>query len=175
MAALAISIIAVVAALASAFYTYKTYASTERWRTQERREARPQFTVTAEASHTIDLRGKDGRLRWPRQILVSVEVTVENTSTRDATINNVGIECIKSSTQEHYSTAGTRSLPHALPPGHQLSWSISGAEFYGFLSKGEEDVLPRESEFVVFVSRKPWTSANSERWDSNPIAVRTLR
>lgn len=141
------------------------------WRAEEERRGEPQFRVTARPTLRIQ---RDGQfLPSGESYLGSVHVVVENTSSRDATINHAGIEDFTGS--EHILGAHDLGIefPHRLLAGHQIEFSVSGDYFFGFLGDAA-DGLPEESEFVVFVAKSSFLSDGSavERWDSRPFIVR---
>ncbi|MGH3998105.1 MAG: hypothetical protein ACRDTJ_11650 [Pseudonocardiaceae bacterium] len=117
---------------------------------------------------------RDGQNLPPgEKFLGSVHVVVENTSSRDATINHVGIEDLTGSTHIFGGHDLGIELPHRLTSGHQIEFSVPGRDFFAFLGDGT-DGLPEESEFVVFVAKSSFLSDGSEpeRWDSKPFTVR---
>ncbi|MGB7794852.1 MAG: hypothetical protein WBL53_01090 [Pseudonocardiaceae bacterium] len=66
------------------------------WRAEEERRAEPQFRVTATRISRVGGM-RDGQIVPPGEnLLAFVAVVVENTSSRDATINHVGIEDVLS-------------------------------------------------------------------------------
>lgn len=125
------------------------------------------------ASPTLRIQ-RDGQfLPSGGSFLGSVHVVVENRSSRDATINHVGIEDLAGS--RHILGAHVLGIefPHRLTRGDQIEFSVAGDYFFGFLGDGA-DGLPEESEFVVFVAKSSFLSDGSEtkRWDSDPFTVR---
>lgn len=62
-----------------------------KWREEEEWRAEPQFRVTVTRISRVGMR--DGRIVPPGEnLLALVAVVVENTSSRDSTINHVGVE-----------------------------------------------------------------------------------
>lgn len=138
---------------------------------EDRRKSQPQFRITALPIKQVETRRTaDGEIEFTgHSELGEVQVTVENTSTRNATVNHSGICCLEDSS-ETIEGNGRDQLPHDFGPGGQLSWRIPGSEFLNILEASEWP----EAEFTVFVDQDPSFSRQSggrRRWESTPFTV----
>lgn len=139
------------------------------WRAEEERRAEPQFRVNVEPINDL----RDGQIVSMGEMLYSVDVVVENTSSRDATINHVGVEDLTGSPHILGSHDLGVEFPYRLARGDQIEFSLPGSHFLGLLGDGA-DGFPKESEFVVFVAKSHFLSDGSaaKRWNSKPFTVR---
>jgi hypothetical protein len=99
------------------------------WRAEEEQRAELQFRV--DVNPIKDLR--DGQIVSTGERLYSVDVVVENTSSRDATINHVGIEAVMGARYVFGVHDLGIEFPHRLASGHQIEFSVPGSHFFGFL------------------------------------------
>lgn len=105
--------------------------------------------------------GADRTVPPRERLLDSVSVVVENTSSRDATINHAGIEDMFSGNTDSFGLhAFCIEFPHRLTSGHQIEFSVSGSDFFVFLGDNA-DGLSEESQFVVFVAKLAFFASGS--------------
>lgn len=142
-----------------------TFIRKGRWREHDLDRTRPRFAVTATPSYSVDGAGPE------HHTLSDVTCHVENISTRDATITDVGITPLTSlPVQGAVERPGGIRLPHALLPGHALSWTIPGTRFTDLLH-AQPDPAPENPRFTIYVERD--TDTDGQRWSSEPFTLTT--
>jgi hypothetical protein len=196
IAALTVSIFAFIVACISLYFAWQQVAAanaqaqaskeqaavatkalnhTVSWHAEEGLRAEPQFRVNVEPIDCFPKREEQVDPTGER-FLGRVDVVVENTSSRDATIDHIGIKSLTGSTHclsvhdPGIEFPSGIEFPHRLASGHLIPFSVPGSYFFAFLGDGT-DGLPEKSEFVVFVSNSHFLS-DGKRWNSRPFAVR---
>ncbi|MGH3670043.1 MAG: hypothetical protein ACRDSH_05335 [Pseudonocardiaceae bacterium] len=140
------------------------------WRAEEERRVKPRFSVTAKP--IVSLLGAEtlgGQDESPP--LSEVNVVVKNESSRDATINHVGLKDVLGCSITHELVSDLDvEFPCRLKSGDLIEFSVPGREFLALLS----DELPRESKFKVFVAKSEFFAdkTQEEHWYSQPFTVR---
>ena len=142
-----------------------------RWRRQDHEAAQPRFVVRVTPTWRFRAHGRDER----EPTLSDVFVLIENASSREATVNHIALGDADGPLVQLDSSMIGAEFPLRLESGHQLSFALPPAEFYGFFDHEDDDPPLDELDFVVYVSRSPLLTnrpSEVEHWSSRPFRVR---
>lgn len=135
---------------------------------QEQVSAQPSFVVMVRAAEGLGSGHTDeGELYFFDTGTSHVQITIENTSTREATINHVGFG-FSDRSYEQVQHLENIQMPTALGPGRQFVWSLS--------QRGIRDLVDLSDpgsdscEVYFFVSQDPPFSTQ-RRWESDLITL----
>ncbi len=165
VAALVVSVVALLISFTNAYYIRKNARVAEdasaragHWREDDRLREEPQFSVEV-IPH------------WVSHSLADVEVVVQNTSVREATINHIGLtDTLRYVQHDMNGDINRYDFPLALSARHQLDFIIPGDQIIAQL--GEEDG-PDKLDFIVYVANDTiyGDGLPGSRWNSKPFTV----